>query len=64
MLIFHQFSLEIVYADSFLANQNRANTPVKEIIELDENDDEIMDGSHGIGTRGLFRMTPKFMNIF
>lgn len=45
MLLFHRVSFEMAFADNFLANRNRSNQPVREIIELDDNDDEIVYGS-------------------
>ena len=37
---------------------------IGEIIELDVDDDEMVDGSHGSGNRGWFRMTPSCMFVF
>ncbi|KAF2596463.1 hypothetical protein F2Q68_00008050 [Brassica cretica] len=54
MLLFHRVSMEMAYADSFLANQNRANTPVREIIDPNYDDDEMVDGSHGNGYQSVF----------
>lgn len=45
MLLFHRVSLEMAYADNFLANRNRSNPPVREIMELDGDDDEMVDGN-------------------
>lgn len=45
MLLFHRVSLEMAYADNFLANRNRSNPPVREIMELDDDDDEMVDGN-------------------
>ena len=42
MLLFHRVSLEMANADSYRANRNRNTTPVREIIELDDDDDEVM----------------------
>lgn len=45
MLLFHRVSLAMAYADNFLANRNCSNPPGREIIELDDDDDEIVDGN-------------------
>ncbi|KAG2330168.1 hypothetical protein Bca52824_001348 [Brassica carinata] len=39
--LFHRVLLEMDFADKFLASQNRTSQPVREIIELDD-DDEVM----------------------
>ncbi|KAL0660745.1 hypothetical protein Bca4012_097582 [Brassica carinata] len=45
MLHFHRVSLEMAYADNFLANRNRSNPPCTEIIDMDDDDDEMLDGN-------------------
>lgn len=45
MRLFHRVSLEMGYADNFLATQGNANQPVREIIELDDDDEEMGEGS-------------------
>ncbi|CAN6886077.1 unnamed protein product [Brassica oleracea] len=42
MLLFHRVSLEMANSDSYHANRNRNTTPVREIIELNDDDDEAM----------------------
>ncbi|KAH0935231.1 hypothetical protein HID58_012348 [Brassica napus] len=54
MLLFHRVSLEMAYADNFLANRNRSNPPVREIMELDGDDDEMVDGNQAnLATDGV-----------
>lgn len=43
MLLFHRVSLEMAYADNFVATQNRENPPVREIIELEDDDEEMVE---------------------
>ncbi|CDY31762.1 BnaA04g16980D [Brassica napus] len=45
MLLFHRVSLEMSFADNFLVNRNRRTPPPREIIELDDDDDEMGEGS-------------------
>lgn len=45
MLLFHRVSLEMSFADNFLVNRNRRTPPPREIIELDDDDDEMGDGT-------------------
>lgn len=55
MVLFHRVSLEMSFADNFLANRalanrtvpNRARSspPVREIIEVEDDDDVMVDGS-------------------
>ncbi|CAN7097838.1 unnamed protein product [Brassica rapa subsp. narinosa] len=42
MLLFHRVSLEMAHADCYRANRNHNTAPVREIIELDNDDDEVM----------------------
>ncbi|KAL0796733.1 hypothetical protein Bca101_068110 [Brassica carinata] len=48
--LFHRVSMEMSFADNFLANQQRGLQPVREIIHLDD-DDEVM-GEEAQGTVG------------
>lgn len=43
MLLFHRVQLEMAFVDNFLENRNRGTQPVREIIELDDDDDEMAD---------------------
>ena len=45
MVIFHRISLEMAYGDSIIAQEPRVNQPVREIIELDDDEDEMVDGN-------------------
>lgn len=45
MLHFHRVSLEMTFADNFLENRNRRTQRGREIIELDDDDDEMADGT-------------------
>ncbi|CAN6838790.1 unnamed protein product [Brassica oleracea] len=45
MVIFHRVSLEMAYGDSIIAQEPRVNQPVREIIELDDDEDEMVDGN-------------------
>lgn len=50
--LFHRVSLEMAFADNFLANQNRGVQPVREVIELDDDDTEMGEGAQGNATPG------------
>ncbi|CAN7071439.1 unnamed protein product [Brassica oleracea var. botrytis] len=52
MVIFHRVSLEMAYADSILAQEPRVNQPVREIIELDDDEDEMVDGNQCTNVTG------------
>ncbi|KAL0701735.1 hypothetical protein Bca4012_057857 [Brassica carinata] len=45
MVLFHRVQFEMEFADYFIANRNRTSQPVREIIEIDADDDEMVDGS-------------------
>lgn len=47
MLLFHWVSLEMAYADNFLVNRTPVIPRGREIIELDDDDEEMVDGSPG-----------------
>lgn len=50
--LFHRVSLEMAFADNFLANQQGGTQPVREIIELDDNDTEMDEVALGNATTG------------
>lgn len=50
--LFHRVSLEMAFADNFLAAQRRGTQPVREIIQLDDDDEEMGDGSQVNVTAG------------
>lgn len=59
MLLFHRVSLEMSFADNFLVNRNRRTPPPREIIELDDDDDEM-----GEGSQPTMRTGNRFGNVF
>ncbi|CAN7100477.1 unnamed protein product, partial [Brassica rapa subsp. narinosa] len=48
--LFHRVSLEMAFADNFLANQHGGTQPVREIIKLDDDDTEMDEGAQGNAT--------------
>lgn len=57
MLLFHRVQLEMAFADNFLENKNLGTQPVREIIELDD-DDEMADGTQtNVPTGKLFSLS-------
>lgn len=59
MLLFHRVQLEMAFADNFLENKNLGTQPVREIIELDDDDDdEMADGTQtNVPTGKLFSLS-------
>ncbi|KAH0922621.1 hypothetical protein HID58_022639 [Brassica napus] len=51
--LFHRVSLEMAFADNFLANQHGGTQPVREIIKLDDDDTEMDEGAQGNATPGV-----------
>ncbi|KAF3595686.1 hypothetical protein DY000_02022812 [Brassica cretica] len=51
--LFHRVSLEMAFADNFLANQQGGAQPVREIIELDDDDTEMDEVALGNATTGI-----------
>ncbi|CAN6933694.1 unnamed protein product [Brassica oleracea] len=51
--LFHRVSLEMAFADNFVATQHGGTQPVREIIELDDNDTEMDEGAQGNVTPGV-----------
>lgn len=50
--LFHRVSLEMAFADNFLATQQGGTQPVREIIELDDDDTEMDEVALGNATTG------------
>ncbi|WZY98693.1 hypothetical protein YC2023_071022 [Brassica napus] len=51
--LFHRVSLEMAFADNFLATQQGGTQPVREIIELDDDDTEMDEVALGNATTGI-----------
>lgn len=64
MRLFHRVLLEMDFADNYLASQNRTSQPVREIIELDDDDEVMGEGNEATMNHGeCLQFSKKTVNV-